>query len=108
MPMEKEPGAVEKICPYSTLLIVYAIGCAFGIGWAYESLINAQMSLFERILDGVFLPLVSGIAICTAYFFVALCVHFIIKLYIKEKHLLILITAIVISIGLIMAFTIKG
>lgn len=97
---------IEKWCPKNVLTVIFTVGCIIGIYLAFKTLTTSSMSLFERVAEGVMLPLSSGFVLCCVYSVAAFFVSYIVENHMKQKTFFALVVIACIAIGLFFAFTI--
>ena len=95
----KDKSILEKYFSYIAATIIYFAGCLCGIYVAYIQY-SQNLSLFEKIVNGILYPISYGGSFVIIYFFLSIVLSYIIENHFSNKTVVIIVTFIAIAAGL--------
>ena len=99
----KDEILIEKYFSDTAATVLYLAGCICGVYVAYTSY-SENLSLFERIADGVVYPISYGLAFVVIYFILSFFLACVVRERLKNKTIDLIITIIAIIAGLFVLF----
>ena len=99
----KDEISIEKYFSDTAATVIYLAGCICGVYVAYTSY-SENLSLFERIADGVVYPISYGFAFVVIYFILSFFLACVVRERLKNKTIDLIITIIAIIAGLFVLF----
>lgn len=95
----KDKGFWGKYFSYMAATVIYLVGCICGVYVAYIQY-SQNLSLFERIANGIGYPISYGGSFVIIYFFLSIVLSYIIENHFSNKTVVIIVTFIAIAAGL--------
>ena len=95
----KDKNILEKYFSYIAATIIYFVGCLCGIYVAYIQY-SQNLSLFEKIVNGILYPISYGGSFVIFYFFLSFIMSYIIENHFSNKAVVIIVTIFAIAAGL--------
>lgn len=99
----KDEISIEKYFSDTAATVIYLAGCICGIYVAYTSY-SENLSLFERIANGVLYPVSYGLGFVFIYGILCFFLACVVRNRLKQKTLDLIITIIGVAAGLFFSF----
>lgn len=95
----KNEISIEKYFSDTAAIVIYLAGCICGIYVAYTSY-SENLSLFERIANGVGYPISYGLAFVVIYFILSFSLACVVRDRLKQNTIILITTIIAVAAGL--------